>query len=288
MQIAYEQIDGEYFYGKYGPFKVVIHSQSGYINATKLCKDGGKQFKQWKRLDGSQELINTLAQEGPVLIEQSAAGIPAAPLFEERSLSSMANYINGYYAHPLLIPHIASWASPRFAIIVSQIVNDYLSSAYKWFIHQQDLIIQGKDAEIRQNYLAIQDKDVEIQEISTILQLDENIIDHIKPKVVPDTKDPAKRMIFALFRVDSSLTTYWAIRCQEVNFPKQVKSAQAKLGSITQIYKVVDPNSFNLFIRIKEQGKDLFNWKRNLITLKDMSYEMGLIALVDDLVHNRL
>ena len=94
-------------------------------------------------------------------------------------------------------------------------------------------------------------------------------------------------MIFALFRIDSSLTTYWAIRCQEIN-SKQLKSAQAKLGEITQIYKIVDPNSYNLFIRIKEQGKDLFTCKRNLITLKTTSNEIGLITLVDNLVHNRI
>ena len=164
---------------------------------------------------------------------------------------------------------------------MSEIVNDCLSWAYQWYIRQQDLIIQQKD-------LTIQDKDAEIQEISTILQIDEQIIEKVKPKVVPDTQDPSKRMIFALFKANSSLTTYWAIRCQEMNFLKQVKSAQAKLGEITQIYKVVDPNSINLFNRIKEQGKDLFTWKRNLITLKDISHEMGLIALVDNLVHNRI
>jgi len=306
MQIAYEQIDSEYWYGRYGPFKVVIHSLSGYINASKLCSDNFKQFRHWKENKSSQELIDAVEKRiefhKPILPDHMSIALPTNAIFEEKGLTSRGNETRGLYAHSLLVPHIASWANPRFAIFVSEIVNDYLSSAYKWFIMQQDLIIQqkdlaiqGKDVEIEQKDDEIQDKnfeieakDFEIQEISSILQLDENIIDHIKPKVVPDTKDPAKRMIFALFRVDSSLTTYWAIRCQEVNFPKQVKSAQAKLGSITQIYKVVDPNSFNLFIRIKEQGKDLFNWKRNLITLKDMSYEMGLIALVDNLVHNRM
>ena len=34
--------------------------------------------------------------------------------------------VTGTYAHPDLVPHIASWVSPSFAIKVSRIVNEYL------------------------------------------------------------------------------------------------------------------------------------------------------------------
>ena len=202
-------------------------------------------------------------------------------IFKEKRLISRGNETRGMYAHPLLVPHIASWANARFAIIVSEIVNDCLSWTYQWYIRHQDSIIKGKDFEIQQKDVDLQIKDYEIQDVNATLE-------NVRHKVVPDTLDPSKRMIFALFRVDSSSTEYWAIRCQEVNFPKQVKSARTKLGEITLIFKIVDPNSFNLFIRIKEHGKDLFEWKRNLITLKDMSYKMNLIALVDNLVNNRI
>ena len=285
MQIAYEQIDDEYWYGRYGPFKAVIHSTSGYVNATKLCNDCCKRFRDWKENKSSQEMIKAVEQRlefhRPNLPEHVSIDLPTAALFEERGISSNMNEISGMYAHPLLIPHIASWASPRFAIIVSEIVNDYVSSAYKWFIMQQDLIIQQRDLTIHGQDIKIEQKDLEIQD--KYLEIQE-----VKSKVVPDTADPTKRMIFALFRVDSSLTDYWAIRCQKMNFSKQFKSAQAKLGSITQIYKIVDPNSTNLFVRIKEHGKDLFTCKRNLITLKDISLEIELIRLVDNLVRDRL
>jgi len=45
--ICYEQIRDNYWYGQYSKFKVVINKSNGYINATKLCIDGGKQFKKW-------------------------------------------------------------------------------------------------------------------------------------------------------------------------------------------------------------------------------------------------
>ena len=292
MQIAYEQIDNEYWYGRYGPFKVVIHSPSGYINASKLCTECGKQLFHWKENRSSKELIDAVEKRiefhKPILPNQISIDMPTKVIYEEKGLTSRGNETRGMYAHPLLVPHIASWASPRFAIIVSEIVNDYVSSAYQWFIRQQDLIIQqkdltiyGKDIEIEQNYFAIQNKDLEIQD------KDCEILE-VRSKVVPDTSDPSKRMIFALFKVDSSLADYWAIRCQEMNFSKQFKSAQAKLGPISQICKVVDPNSVNLFNRIKEHGKDLFTCKRNLITLNDVANEMDLLTIVDRLIHNRI
>ncbi len=39
----------------------------------------------------------------------------------------VVDIIRGTYVHPLLIPHIASWISPEFAIKVSEIVNYHLT-----------------------------------------------------------------------------------------------------------------------------------------------------------------
>ena len=59
-EIAFEQIEGNFWYGAYGPFHVVMMKDTGYINATKLCSSGGKDFKEWNRLKGSHELIQAL------------------------------------------------------------------------------------------------------------------------------------------------------------------------------------------------------------------------------------
>src|SRR3977135_393397 len=39
--------------------------------------------------------------------------------------------ISGTYYHPDLIPHIACWISPNFALLVSKIVNGYITQEYK-------------------------------------------------------------------------------------------------------------------------------------------------------------
>ena len=59
-ELVFEQIEGNFWYAAYGQFRVVMMKDTGYINATKLCNSGGKEFKKWSRLNGSQELIQAL------------------------------------------------------------------------------------------------------------------------------------------------------------------------------------------------------------------------------------
>src|SRR3981189_2167555 len=59
-EIAFEQIDRNFWYAVYGPFRVVMMKDIGYINATKMCSSGGKNYCDWSRLNSSHELINAL------------------------------------------------------------------------------------------------------------------------------------------------------------------------------------------------------------------------------------
>jgi hypothetical protein len=64
--IAFEQIQGNYHWGQYGDFKVIIDTSNGYINATHLCglainRNGNKkEFSVWKRSDMAKDLVNVL------------------------------------------------------------------------------------------------------------------------------------------------------------------------------------------------------------------------------------
>ena len=112
-KLAFEPIDGKYSKALYGDFTVTMDMTNGYINATKLCADGGKQMKNWIRNDGNKELIKYFEENRsntePVLITDNSYGIT-----------------RGTYVHSDLIPHIASWVSPAFAYKVSKIVNNFL------------------------------------------------------------------------------------------------------------------------------------------------------------------
>lgn len=112
-KLAYENIDDTFSKARYGDFEVIMNRKTGYINATKLSADGGKRFDNWIRNDVAKELIKQcrllICEESTMLVKGGQIPI-----------------ITGTYAHPDLIPHIASWVSPKFAIKVSKIVNDFL------------------------------------------------------------------------------------------------------------------------------------------------------------------
>ncbi len=127
--IAFEQIVGDYYWGKYGEFKVIIDTRTGYINATELCKlamsrmGGPKQFSMWRQNTSSDDLISAASR---------SRGIPRDQLFN--IVVTGRNDLRGTYTHPVIIPHVASWASPDFAIKVSDIVNAQLMREHRELI----------------------------------------------------------------------------------------------------------------------------------------------------------
>lgn len=114
--IAFEPINEDYAWANYGDFKVIMMRDNGYINATKLCDKGGKLFKLWKQNKSAEELLDEVS---------SVVGIPTTDLLTIVKGGNLP-LTNGTYAHPDLVPHIASWVSPKFAVKVSRIVNGFL------------------------------------------------------------------------------------------------------------------------------------------------------------------
>ena len=58
--------------------QVECRAKDGMINATQLCKAGGKKFQDWYRLTTTKEFLTELANEK--VSKKSAAGIPAAEM----------------------------------------------------------------------------------------------------------------------------------------------------------------------------------------------------------------
>jgi len=65
-----------------------------------------------------------------------------------RIVNGGGTVIGGTYVHPLLIPHIASWASPSFAVRVSKIVNEFFVMEHRREIAEQQKKLEKKDTEI--------------------------------------------------------------------------------------------------------------------------------------------
>lgn len=47
FEMGYEQIKDNFYYGKFGDFRLVIDKNTECFNATKLCVERGKDFNQW-------------------------------------------------------------------------------------------------------------------------------------------------------------------------------------------------------------------------------------------------
>jgi hypothetical protein len=103
---------------------------NSYINATKLCNDGNKLFKNWRKAEHAKNLINEVEKE---LAPNGANAIIDINTYE--------NTVKGSYVHPNLIPHIASWISASFAIKVSKIIIEYAISQFQQQLTEKDEII---------------------------------------------------------------------------------------------------------------------------------------------------
>ena len=60
----YENIKDTFYYGLFGDFRLVIDTATGYFNATKLCVEGGKRFREWKILENENKFTE-ISGRGP-------------------------------------------------------------------------------------------------------------------------------------------------------------------------------------------------------------------------------
>jgi len=111
----------------------VLSREDGFINATAICKAGGKEFKHWNSLESTKELIKAL-KEG----ENLKQGIPSDlsiikdPLNDKETsdykvihiIKNGLNNNRGSWIHPDLAVHLAMWISPTFGIQVSGWVRE--------------------------------------------------------------------------------------------------------------------------------------------------------------------
>jgi len=93
--------------------KIIARKSDGFINATQMCKAGGKEFGHWYELNSTKELITTL--EGEFLI----IGIPGIKIVDVKIGRYGSSWI-----HPDLAVQLAQWISPAFAIKVSRWIRE--------------------------------------------------------------------------------------------------------------------------------------------------------------------
>ena len=94
---------------------MILCREDGYVNATALCKAGGKRFYDWNRLESTKELIDELKSENG----DSRFG----KLVDIKKGGNDKN-LQGSWIHPDLAVQLAQWISPKFALRVSKWVRE--------------------------------------------------------------------------------------------------------------------------------------------------------------------
>jgi hypothetical protein len=285
--VAFEQIRDNYWFGGYGPFKVVIDKSNGYINATKLCSAGGKEYKEWSRLKGSHQLIETLKNNmvldsihgafGSSLQDQgeqicSPSALPCI-LLNSGSSDEVSRLISGTYCHPDLIPHIACWVSPTFAIQVSRIINYYLVEDYQYRLQQSELaateLLQSLEAShevTTTTQLALEAAQVENTRLQDEVNTNTTLI-NIKQEVMENLQDAVCEKIrerqvwssthaFTLLKLhdEKARHPFYIIRCQGRRMSGAISKLRRKFTSAEVVYQQRKvPNAINLYSRLKEQ-----------------------------------
>jgi hypothetical protein len=249
--LIYEPVNDEYGWGRYGYFKVLIRKKDGYINVTKLCQDGGKRFDNWLRLKEVDRFVNEFKsspQNRGELLGTVMAG----------------DYIlRGTYAHPLLVPHIASWISTEFAFKVSRIVNDHMVRVFEEQMRQKDTKIdellqevknvRGENSELfKQNKILSEKLDLAneniIEAVKGIGKANRNIsgvqqklnitADNHVPRNHLAPKDIETYVLFHCGCNEDGTSVYVQSRTRPYFLKKRPKNLISKYGSCREVFRI--------------------------------------------------
>jgi hypothetical protein len=281
--VCFERIRDTFYYGMFGEFKLVVDKKTGCFNATKLCADGGKQFKNWSRLEKSKRLIEYYESRGSDFDSSHMSGQTYEVKGGDKN-DAIAK-TTGQYVRKELILDIASWVSVEFYDKCNRVIVDFYVAEYK---RQQEQLIKQKDGVIKQ-------KDDKIDELLAIvkrmeesnkrlgiklddmadkndelLERNETIVDQnnrLETRVVsiqtkldiavedraPQPDRVEAREHFILLKRNDDDYPYYTIRAQEVNARNALRRQEQLYDETTVLLDIhLQPNSKTLYVRIKD------------------------------------
>jgi hypothetical protein len=102
--------------GTYNEISIIIRNNNKFVNATKLCKQNNKDFYRLADNRTWKEYIEEFKKEYGCT-EKGATNI----VYELRK--NYSKDVKGQYINPRLVNYVAVWASPRYAVNVSKIMD---------------------------------------------------------------------------------------------------------------------------------------------------------------------
>ena len=310
-QIIFENINDDYSYGMYGDFKVIIHTESRYINVTKLCNDSNKCYKNWCRNKENDDLI-TYINKNEINKDSKFKATFSKKAGGKNEILAL---VSGTYAHPLIVPQVAQWISIPFAIMVSKIINEHLVDEYLLKLDEKDGEIESLNITIKRMEKNIKEMKTELKEIKyelydandniesmadELLKKDKSIntknkvIDIATDQRVPSTKSITKTENFIIVKSKDKDNNNSGYRYRIVaGLRNYANSACERLvdNDFKEILRLEDVNnSKNVLHRLKEQNKKSklldFSGSRFSIVDKKIS-QTNLIKMIKELFEER-
>jgi hypothetical protein len=290
-ECTYEHIKNTFYYGLFGDFKLVIDKATGCFNATKLCINGGKEYKKWSRLEKSKKMVEYyIESRGPDL----ALGYEIKG--DNKDLKTQLT--TGTYVPKELILDIASWISIEFYdrcnnIIINYFVKEFKnmdSDALKQKIKdvedqmekltlEKDEVIKVKDDKIDELMNMMRSLGISLEEVKDQNDGLRKQVKKVQRKLgiavedrAPQPEDESKRERFVLLkRNDPDYYPYFTIRAQHGYTERKLKFEKTHfLQPVVLLDFKCNPNSKTLYTRIKENLKTKnVTFKGNNIDLED-------------------
>jgi hypothetical protein len=306
-KLAYEKINDRYSKAKYGEFDVTMDMTTGYINATKLCTDGGRKMYKWLENKNNKELVEYYKSQstefGGLTYTIKGGNIPQ---------------ITGTYVHPKLITYIASWVSPSFAWKVSEIVNNHLirekeieitrltgdKSRLEKMFEESEKRRMESDKENKQLLLDMKlqnekthsklDKThTKLDKTKDILKRVETRVEKIVEEVVPPTKQVSLHEQFGIMRLnDSTGDKQYKAYCCQTRAVNKIKNSIIKTYPQAVLLREVSPspNSKNFLHQLKEKygsgKKSKIKVSYNFIHLNDGVTQDELNNMLDEVIES--
>lgn len=219
-------ITADYHYGMLGEFKVIIRTKDMYLNITKLCSDGGKNFFHWKELKHSQEVIKYYNDNTPRVYEglESCIDVVNRGDLTTKGVSrENIGIILGTYIPCEMAITVAQWVSVPFGSKVARIVVDYYNNKLSVSIKEKDDKIDELTKKIdemmhKADTLIEQQNTMQLT-MNKILSLAQSFKDLIKPET-----GTSKEIVLIVEELDGG----FSIRCgQKLSLRPYMKKSKS-------------------------------------------------------------